>query len=116
MIDFKKTKTLEQRIKESNKMREKYPDRTPIICQRAQKTTGIPNIDKNKFLVPHDLTVGQFSYVVRKKLELAPEKAMFLFINNTIPNTSELVSTCDKSHRDEDGFLYITYSSENTFG
>ena len=23
---------------------------------------------------------------------------------------------CDEEHKDEDGFLYVTYSGENTFG
>ena len=97
-------------------MREKYNDRIPIICQKDKSCVDIPDIDKNKFLVPHDLTMGQFSYVVRKKLHLAPEKAMFLFVGGTIPSTSSVIANVDREHSDEDGFLYVTYSGENTFG
>lgn len=30
--------------------------------------------------------------------------------------TAALMSSIYEDHRDEDGFLYITYSGENTFG
>jgi len=36
-----------------------------------------------------DLTVGQFVYVVRKRIKLSPEKAIFVFVKNTLPLTGE---------------------------
>jgi hypothetical protein len=33
--------------------------------------------------------VGQFHYVIRKRIQLAPEKALFLFCSNTIPPNGE---------------------------
>lgn len=32
------------------------------------------------------------------------------------PATASLMSQIYKSHKNEDGFLYITYSGESTFG
>ena len=77
---------------------------------------SIKNIDKNKYLVPPDLTIGQFLYVIRKRIKLTPEKSIFLFINNSIPSSSKIISQLYKDHKNEDGFLYIIYSGENTFG
>jgi len=37
--------------------------------------------------VPADLSVGQFTYVIRKRIRLPPEKAIFIFVNNYIPPT-----------------------------
>jgi GABA(A) receptor-associated protein len=37
--------------------------------------------------VPADLTVGQFIYVIRKRVKLDPDKAIFIFVNDTIPQT-----------------------------
>lgn len=71
---------------------------------------------KKKYLVPSDLTVGQFMFVIRKRLKLPPEQAIFLFVNGTIPPTGALMNQIYDEHRDVDGFLYITYSGENTFG
>lgn len=69
-----------------------------------------------RYLVPADLSVGQFVYVVRKRIKLSAEKAIFVFIENTLPPTAALMSALYEEHKDEDGFLYMTYSGENTFG
>lgn len=86
-----------------------------VICEKADRS-DIPDIDKKKYLVPADLTVGQFIYVIRKRIKLPPERAIFLFVDNMIPSTSSLMSVVYEVQKDEDGFLYITYSGENTFG
>ncbi|XP_071714088.1 autophagy-related protein 8C-like [Rutidosis leptorrhynchoides] len=112
---FKLDKPLEKRRAESSRIREKYPDRVPVIVERAEKS-DIPDIDKKKYLVPADLTIGQFVYVVRKRINLTPEKAIFVFINNMLPPTAALMSAMYEEHKDEDGFLYMSYSGENTFG
>lgn len=71
--------------------------------------SDIPTIDKKKYLVPSDLTVGQFCYVIRKRIKLAPEKAIFIFVNEVLPPTAALMSSIYEEHKDDDGFLYITY-------
>mmetsp|Transcript_20020 Transcript_20020/g.40742 ORF Transcript_20020/g.40742 Transcript_20020/m.40742 type:complete len:119 (-) Transcript_20020:2841-3197(-) len=81
---FKEEHPLEKRKSEAERIRAKYPDRVPVICEKADRS-DIPDIDKKKYLVPADLTVGQFHYVIRKRIKLAPEKALFLFCSNTIP-------------------------------
>ncbi|TVU14769.1 hypothetical protein EJB05_38262, partial [Eragrostis curvula] len=105
----------EKRQNEANRIREKYPDRIPVIVEKASKS-DIPDIDKKKYLVPADLTVGQFVYVVRKRIKLSAEKAIFIFVKDTLPPTAALMSAIYEEHKDEDGFLYMTYSGENTFG
>jgi GABA(A) receptor-associated protein len=42
-----------------------------------------PEIDKKKYLVPTDLTVGQFVYVIRKRIDLNAEKALYVFVAST---------------------------------
>ncbi|WVZ87207.1 hypothetical protein U9M48_033884, partial [Paspalum notatum var. saurae] len=112
---FKLEHPLEKRQSEANRIREKYPDRIPVIVEKAERS-DIPDIDKKKYLVPADLTVGQFVYVVRKRIKLSAEKAIFIFVKNTLPPTAALMSSIYEENKDEDGFLYMTYSGENTFG
>ncbi|KAF9669528.1 hypothetical protein SADUNF_Sadunf14G0116900 [Salix dunnii] len=69
-----------------------------------------------RYLVPADLTVGQFVYVVRKRIKLSPEKAIFIFVKNILPPTAAMMSAIYEENKDEDGFLYMSYSGENTFG
>ncbi|XP_033511877.1 autophagy-related protein 8C-like isoform X2 [Nicotiana tomentosiformis] len=112
---FKLEHPLERRQAEAARIREKYPDRIPVIVEKAERS-DIPDIDKKKYLVPADLTVGQFVYVVRKRIKLSAEKAIFIFVKNILPPTAAMMSAIYEEHKDEDGFLYMTYSGENTFG
>ncbi|XP_056856272.1 autophagy-related protein 8f isoform X1 [Raphanus sativus] len=105
----------EKRSAEAARIREKYPDRIPVIVEKAEKS-DIPTIDKKKYLVPADLTVGQFVYVIRKRIKLSAEKAIFIFVDNVLPPTGALMSAVYEDKKEEDGFLYVTYSGENTFG
>ena len=157
----------------------------------------MPDLDKCKYLVPRDLSVGKFLYVVRKRIKLAPEHgmeprpsifhhnfpnvvlplsfsssplllsslafldslaysvslfpslfslhfffffflffffffsfylilflflfylfflALYLYVNGTLPATSDLMSKVYEDHKKGDGFLYMTYNGESTFG
>eukprot|EP00003_Mantamonas_plastica_P022763 TRINITY_DN393_c0_g1_i1.p2 TRINITY_DN393_c0_g1~~TRINITY_DN393_c0_g1_i1.p2 ORF type:complete len:112 (+),score=34.65 TRINITY_DN393_c0_g1_i1:141-476(+) len=106
---------IEERQEQSSKIRDKYPDRIPVICEKAAKS-DIQDIDKKKYLVPADLTVGQFVYVIRKRILLDSDKAIFLFVNNVLPPITAVMSAVYEEQKDEDGFLYITYAGESTFG
>ena len=51
-MSFKTKYSFENRVSESGRIRSKYPDRIPIICEKASKKSDTPDIDKNKYLVP----------------------------------------------------------------
>ena len=70
----------------------------------------------SKFLVPEELTIAQLLTIIRKRLTLEPTEAIYLFTNNTLPQTSQSLSSIYLEHKDEDGFLYTSIASENTFG
>jgi hypothetical protein len=73
-----------------------------VICEKVEKS-DIATIDKKKYLVPADLTVGQFVYVIRKRIKLSPEKAIFIFVDEVLPPTAALMSSIYEEHKDEDG-------------
>jgi GABA(A) receptor-associated protein len=116
MSGFQSSNGFEERLSESTKIIEKYPDRVPIIVERSLDCNNIPQIDKKKYLVPNDLTVGQFIYIIRKRISLEPDKAIFIFVKNNLPAPARDIVEIYKEYKDEDGFLYVTYSGENTFG
>ena len=116
-MGYKETIPFKSRFNECERIRSKYPDRVPVIVERSKHSQELNEIDKKKFLIPADLTVGQFMYVIRRRISLPPEKALFIFMdNNALPATSELISVVWKNHKDKDGYLYVNYSGENTFG
>uniref|UniRef100_A0A3B4BGQ6 Uncharacterized protein n=1 Tax=Periophthalmus magnuspinnatus TaxID=409849 RepID=A0A3B4BGQ6_9GOBI len=86
-FQYKEEHPFEKRRSEGEKIRKKYPDRVPVIVEKAPKAR-IGDLDKKKYLVPSDLTVGQFYFLIRKRIHLRAEDALFFFVNNVIPPTS----------------------------
>ena len=62
IIQFKLRKILSYFVAE--KILGKYPDRVPVIVEKLQ-TARIADVDKKKYLVPSELTVGQFYFLIR---------------------------------------------------
>lgn len=113
---FQKDNLMNLPREEAERILNKYSDRVPVVVTLAKTNNDAPLLDKNKYLVPRDLTVGQFQYVIRKRLRLSPEKALFLFVKNCVPPTSQLIETIYEENKSDNLFLYITYSLENVFG
>ena len=117
MSAFQNSRPLKSRIYESKKFMQIYPERVPIICEKLENFINYaPKIDKNKYLVPRDMTLGQFVYVIKKRLNLTPDKAIFLFINGAVLKFAAKIGSIYEIYKHDDGFLYVNYSFENTFG
>lgn len=94
-----------------------YPDKVPVFITKSESAKGtIPEIRKNKFLVPSHFIMAEFIMVIRKWLVLSPEMAIFIFINNTLPVSSMTMGEIYLKYKDADGVLRMTYAAENTFG
>ena len=115
MEDYKTRVPFEQRKSECERILRKYPDRIPIIVSKC-KNCKLSDIDKEKYLVPKDMNLGQFIYVIRKRIRLESSQALFIMINNSLQPSNKLIQEMYENLKASDGFLYIQYSSENTFG
>lgn len=115
MSTFKQIHCFEKRKDVADRIRSKYPDRIPIIVEAAPNCR-LPPLEKKKFLVPEEITLGKFICEIRKHIKLEPSQAIFLFINNNLLPTSLPLRSIDCRYRDLDGFVYLTYTGENTFG
>jgi GABA(A) receptor-associated protein len=113
---FEKELTLDQRKLEAEKLKTKYPDRIPCIVDKNPLSKDMIEIHKKKYLVPGEITIGQFMMILRKKIRLTPTQGFYVFCNNTMIASSCLLRQVYVEYKKEDGFLYFTYSSENTFG
>jgi len=117
-MKFKEEHDFDKRFSESKRILSTYPDRVPIIVEKSnnKNSKALPDIDKKKFLCPGDITVGQFQFVIRKRLKLEAEQALFILIRDKLPPSSALLSSVYQDYKDEDGFLYVVYATENVFG
>ena len=112
---FKEKYPFEKRKNEAENVYHKYPDRVPVIVQKYYKS-NLPEVDKCKYLVPKDMTISQFMFVVRKRIQLDSTQALFFTVSNGLVAGSKIIMELYDEYKDEDGFLYITYTEENVFG
>ncbi|XP_072123250.1 microtubule-associated protein 1 light chain 3 gamma-like [Mobula birostris] len=114
---FKHQKSFAARKEESALMRSKYPQRVPVIVERYPGEKYLSNLDRNKYLVPHDELMGYFVSVIRNRLALKPNQTFYLVVKKrTLTNMSATIGELDQEFRDSDGFLYFYYASQEMFG
>lgn len=109
---------LKDRQEESHRVLKKYPDRVPVVCERyTHSAHNIPHLSKTKYLIPNTITMGQFLYVIRSRLQLPPTVGLFIYTDNRqLPGSIEVVRDVYDRCRDTDGFLYLYYTGENVYG
>jgi GABA(A) receptor-associated protein len=110
---FKTQYTLEERMKQSSNILTKYKESIPIYIDFTNLSKPI---EKSKFVIPNGFSIGQLLTAIRMKMNLSPSCALFIFINNRLVPVTSTISTIYESNKDEDGFLYVCCSEENTFG
>ncbi|XP_041982973.1 uncharacterized protein LOC121736016 [Aricia agestis] len=114
---FKTKKTYLSRKEEVKAIKSKFPTKVPLIVERYEKERSLPTFDKKKFLVPEDITMSQFLVVIRNRIRIKPNQALYLIINNrSMLSMSLTMAQAYDLYGDEDGFLYITYASQEVFG
>lgn len=115
---FREAHGFEARAAEARRVRAANTKCVPVIVERAARTRDLPCLDKAKYLVPRDVTVSQFVYVLRKHMgALTPDKALFVYTDGGImPTSGARVGDVHAMYRDADGFLYMQYAGESTFG
>jgi GABA(A) receptor-associated protein len=106
---------IKKRIDETTRIRAKYPERVPIIVKKAAGSI-LKDIDKSKYLAPVDMTLSQFIIIIRKRVKIESDKAIFVFIDNVLPPLSASMAYLYEHMKSQDGFLYIYYNGESTFG
>lgn len=157
---YKEEHPLAKRRADGDKVRIRYPDRVPgwlfkmgcsliilklkVIVEKSPKAR-VNDVDKKKYLVPSDLTVGQFIFIIRwgycyflfvkvnqgnaltcdqkrrsSSLSMAPYRPRRIqwaryFLILCISNFNLIFQVYQKNH-DEDSFLYIMYSDESVYG
>ena len=113
--NFKK-QSFEERSKQSSSVIIKYPDRVPVIVDTNNNSNFNEQLDKHKFVVPDTLSVSEFIIIIRKRLKIDPTKGIFIFCNNSILIGTYSMRSIYDQYKENDGFLYLIYAAESTFG
>jgi GABA(A) receptor-associated protein len=109
--NFKKENAFDARKEQGESLRKNWPNFVPVIVEKLSKTTGT-----QKLMVQSDLPMFQFYYIVRSRIKLRSEDALFFFINNKIPCSSATIGSIYQENADPDNFLYVAYGEESVYG
>ncbi|NWH72341.1 MLP3C protein, partial [Piaya cayana] len=91
--------------------------RLQVVVERYQKEKTLPPLSRTKFLVSQDLPLSQFVVTLRTRLCLGSSQTFYLLVNNKgLPNMAVTMQELYADNKDEDGFLYLTYASQEMFG
>lgn len=118
-IDYTKQNFTEKELtyirSEVEILKKKYPSSIPIVIISKDNL----KLNKCKYLVNGEITLGQFLFTLRKRITsgFSESDGLFLFANETIPPSSENIMQIYNNHKDsKTGMLYLTLCKENTFG
>jgi GABA(A) receptor-associated protein len=113
---YRKTVPFEERKIKASLILKQHADRIPVVVECSQELQIIHPLKKNKFIVPFELTLAQFMFVIRKHMKLEATHAIFVFINNKLHPTTAMMGELYANEKDADGFMYLCVFQESTFG
>eukprot|EP01065_Artemidia_motanka_P052000 TRINITY_DN9288_c1_g1_i1.p1 TRINITY_DN9288_c1_g1~~TRINITY_DN9288_c1_g1_i1.p1 ORF type:complete len:144 (+),score=19.43 TRINITY_DN9288_c1_g1_i1:185-616(+) len=113
--DYQLEVSEELRRNSVRRLSEKHPDHIPVIFQKL-KGSKIPDLQKPKVLAPRTFTFGNLASLIRRRIELQPGQALYMFVGNTALAPQAKLAELYITDRDADGILYVTYSGEEAFG
>jgi len=93
------------------------PDKVPIIIERFNSERHLPLLDHCKYLVPAHITIADVMQIIRRRLQLHPDQAFFLLINEkSMVSMTITIGQLYEMEKEFDGFLYMVYASQPAFG
>lgn len=112
--EYLKVIPLEERQAEFKKIETKHPGKIPIIVERYDRL--VPEPDSYRFLTDGSLSLSQFMIILRNRIKLHKEQALYLMIGDVLCTGSQPISQIYKEYKTDCGFLILTLCAENAFG
>jgi GABA(A) receptor-associated protein len=114
--NYRKNVPFDERKLKAMTILKQHSDRVPVVVECSEQLQSVHPLKKNKFIVPFELTLAQFMFVIRKHMKLESTYAIYVFINNRLHPTTSIMGDLYATQKDEDGFMYLSVFQESTFG
>ncbi|CAI2381479.1 unnamed protein product [Moneuplotes crassus] len=119
-FEFKKKHSETKRLAQSKKLLSKNDGKVPVIIEKYKNDStshNLPTLSQSKFLFPGDFTYLDFLQIIRCKLSLSEKDSIFCFFKNgRLCQGTKTLKDIYNEDKDSDGFLYCSYTFENTQG
>ena len=109
--------SLESRTRQTIAMCKRYPDKVPIMLSSDRNSSNQSCVSK-KLMIPRSATCAQFIVMIRERVQIQSTHALFFVTvpkHHLICGSTTIGEVYDKEKTD-DGFLYIVYALEHSFG
>jgi hypothetical protein len=115
---YKEISSFDERKKRSNSLLNKFSDKIPVILEKSSKDKYLPKIDKNKLLVANQMTIASVIQLLKNNLNINQSTSIYIMVSdkNVMLSGSQSIESIYKDYKNEDGFLYLEYCTENVFG
>jgi len=105
---------LQSRLKKSRSILRRYPDKIPIIIN---SNTPEIKLTSTNFIIPDNMTMLMFVCYIRKNITLNQNQSIYIFTEkNTLIPCSYSLNRVYNEYKNQDGYLYLTLTLEETFG
>jgi GABA(A) receptor-associated protein len=112
-VDEIKALSLEKRKEYSADLMRDNPLRVPIL---VSSENGKLKLKTQEFLVPKQLKIIHFTATLRRSMNLDPENAIYLYIDNHMIKQDRHIAEIYDQYKNEDGFLYINVTDIPALG
>ncbi len=87
-----------------------HPDRLPVIIKSPIKLRIC------KFLCPKEIPIYKLIIEIRERNILAQNESLHVFAKNTLLLPTMMLGLVHEKYKSDDGFLYLNFAKENSFG
>ena len=101
----------EDRKKGYEKIKNTYPDKIPIICERHPEENELEILTTSKFIIPENSTLFNFKTLIQKNFKIPID--IDLFYNNEILSNMPMKEVFEKYKDPEDNFIYVYYKKSS---
>tara|TARA_Y100001970_G_scaffold266543_1_gene355372 strand:+ start:157 stop:486 length:330 start_codon:yes stop_codon:yes gene_type:complete len=94
----------------------KHPNKVPLVIHHDKNKKKL-----YKFIIPSDSSITDLLYIVRKRVNLDPEQAIYIYVNtpdgkSDLLSANLLLSNIYDENKLDNGLLHLIYAEENVFG